>query len=80
MIGEQMNCMVAHSATNTPLIQPASAVEPANSSMSGGSTGMMMPMAMMSSIAVTRMNAIAAWRPGMAVAVMARLVFRSGGL
>ena len=60
MIGEATNCMPAHSATKTPLIQPALASEPANSSISGGSTGMMMPIAMMSSSAVTRMKAMAA--------------------
>ena len=60
MMGEATNCIPAHSATNTPLIQPAEAFEPANSSISVGKTGMMMPIAMMSSTAVTRMKAIAA--------------------
>ena len=54
--------MPAQSATNSPLYQPAAALEPANSSISDGSTGMMMPIATMSSIAVTKMKASAAWR------------------
>src|SRR5690349_15839410 len=41
---------------------PACALEPANCSISLGSTGMMMPMATMSSAAVTRMKPRAAWR------------------
>ena len=65
MTGEATNCISAHSATKTPLIQPASALEPANSSISAGRTGMMMPIATMSSTAVTRMKAMAALkRPG----------------
>jgi hypothetical protein len=62
MIGEATNCISAHSATKTPLIQPASALEPVNSSTRAGKTGMMMPIATMSSSAVTRMKAMAALR------------------
>ena len=56
--------MPAHSATKTPLIQPALASVPANSLISGGSTGMMIPSAMTSSSAVTTMKAIAALECG----------------
>ncbi len=65
MIGEATNCISAHNATNRPLITPARAFEPANCSISDGSTGMMMPIATMSSTAVTKMNAMAASRPRM---------------
>src|SRR5690606_29406721 len=75
MIGEKTNCMAAHSATNTPLIQPARSCEPANSSMSGGSTGMTMPIATMSSAAATRMNAIAALRREPVIANMAAFLW-----
>src|SRR5690606_13135539 len=60
MTGEARNCISAHRATNTPLMMPARALEPVNCSMSVGSTGMTMPIERTSSIAVTRMNAIAA--------------------
>src|SRR5690606_32487702 len=58
--GEARNCISAHSATHTPLIMPARALEPVNCSISVGRTGMTMPIDRTSSIAVTRMNAIAA--------------------
>lgn len=64
MIGEHRNCIPAHSATSTPFHTPAEAFDPANSSISVGSTGMTMPIAITSSMAVTRMNATAGrwWR------------------
>jgi hypothetical protein len=49
------------------LIQPAWALEPANSSISGGSTGMTIPIATMSRIAITTMKTIAALRPVISV-------------
>ena len=60
MIGEQTNCIPAHRATKTPLITPAWAFEPTKSSISRGRTGMMIPMATISSTAVTKMKASAA--------------------
>src|SRR3546814_1184781 len=51
---------VCSSDLNTPLMMPARALEPVNCSISVGSTGMTMPIDRTSSIAVTRMNAIAA--------------------
>src|SRR3546814_13089769 len=58
--GEARNCISAHRATNTPLMMPARALEPVNCSISVGRTGMTLPIDRTSSIAVTRMNAIAA--------------------
>src|SRR3546814_19403380 len=58
--GEARNCISAHRATNTPLMMPARALEPVKCSISVGSTGMTMPIDRTSSIADTRMNAIAA--------------------
>ncbi|MNT31261.1 hypothetical protein D3C72_1670890 [compost metagenome] len=60
--GEARNCIPAHSATKTPFSKPARAFEPTNSSIRCGSTGMTIPMATMSSTAVTKMKAIAARR------------------
>ena len=64
--GEHRNCITAQTATKMPLMNPACAFDPVNSWMSPGSTGMTMPSAMTSSTAVTRMNAIAAFRRGCA--------------
>ena len=59
MIGEQMNCIAAQSAMRMPFQSPAEAFEPVNSSISTGSTGMTIPIAITSSTATARMNAIA---------------------
>jgi hypothetical protein len=62
--GEHRNCIDAHIATNSPFHKPIALVDPASSSISWGRTGMMMPIDMTSSRAVTRMKTIAAERWG----------------
>ena len=62
MIGEKMNCIAAHSATKAPFHSPARAFDPTNSSISAGRTGMTIPIAMMSSTAVTKMKTSAGRR------------------
>ncbi len=71
-IGENRNCISAQAVPNTPYTIAARAVlPPMKSSTSFGSTGMMMPIANMSSRTVTKTNAKAARRgPGAVGSVM----------
>ena len=60
MMGEKMNCIAAHSAPNNPTYQAALATSPCwNWMISFGSTGTMIPTAIMSRATVmnTKMNA-----------------------
>ncbi len=61
MMGEKTNCIAAHSVANAPTNQAARATSPCwNSMMSLGSTGTMMPTAIMSRATVTNMKMNAA--------------------
>ena len=65
MIGEQKNCISAHTVANTPNISAARAVSPCRKSwMRRGRIGMMIPIASTSRTTVMKMNAMAAWRRG----------------
>src|ERR1035437_2729170 len=65
MIGEQKNCISAHTVANTPNISAARAVSPCRKSCTRrGSTGMMIPIASTSSTTVMKMKVMAAWRAG----------------